>query len=50
MPISLRGDYEAEMVRAAAKWSKDGPQVRRLLALTAIYEGAARSKAAKIGG
>ena len=26
MPIPLRGDYDAEMVRAAAKRSKDGPQ------------------------
>jgi transposase len=50
MPISLRGDYDAEMVRAGAKRSKDGPQARRLLALAAIYEGAARSEAAKIGG
>jgi transposase len=50
MPIPLRGDYDAEMVRAAAKRSKDGPQARRLLALAAIYQGAARSEAAKIGG
>jgi transposase len=33
-----------------AKRSKDGPQARRLLALAAIYDGAARSEAAKIGG
>ena len=26
IPIPLRGDYDAEMVRAAAKRSKDGPQ------------------------
>src|ERR1700729_756695 len=38
------------MVRVAAKRSKDGPQARRLLALAAIYEGASRSEAAKIGG
>jgi len=38
------------MVRAAAKRSKDGPQARRLLALAAIYEGATRTEAAKIGG
>jgi transposase len=37
-------------VRAAAKRSKDGPQARRLLALAAIYDGATRSEAAKIGG
>jgi transposase len=34
----------------AAKRSKDGPQARRLLALAAIYEGASRTEAAKIGG
>jgi transposase-like protein len=50
MPISLRGDYDAAMVRATAKRSKDGRQVRRLLALAAIYEGARRTEAAKIGG
>ena len=31
-------------------WSKDGPQARRLLALAAIYDGASRTEAAKIGG
>jgi transposase len=50
MPIPLRGDYDAEMMRAAAKRSKDGPQARRLLALAAVYEGATRTEAAKIGG
>ena len=50
MPIALRSDFDAEMVRAAAKRSKDGPQARRLLALAAIYEGASRSEAARIGG
>ena len=29
---------------------KDGPQARRLLALAAIYDGATRTEAAKIGG
>ena len=50
MPIPLRADFDARMVRAAARWSKDGPQARRLLALAAIYEGASRTEAAKIGG
>jgi transposase len=50
MPIPLRADFDAPMVRAAAKRSKDGPQARRLLALAAIYEGASRTEAAKIGG
>ena len=50
MPIPLRADFDAQMVRSAAKRSKDGPQARRLLALAAIYEGATRTEAAKIGG
>ncbi len=37
-------------MRAAAQQSKDGQQVRRLLALAAIYEGASRLDAARIGG
>ena len=50
MPIPLRADFDAQMVRAAAKRSKDGAQARRLLALATIYEGATRTEAAKIGG
>jgi transposase len=50
MPIPLRTDFDARMTRAAAKRSKDAPQARRLLALAAIYDGATRSEAAKIGG
>ena len=51
MPIPLRADFECadgegcrEVVEA------DGPQARRLLALAAIYDGASRTEAAKIGG
>jgi len=36
MPIPLRADFDAQMVRASARRSKDGPQARRLLALAAI--------------
>jgi transposase len=50
MPIPLRADFDARMVRATARRSKDGPQARRLLALAAIYEGASRTEAAKVGG
>ena len=50
MPIPLRSDFEAPEVRAFARRTKDGPQARRLLALAAIYEGASRTEAAKIGG
>lgn len=50
MPIRLRDDFEAQMCRAAARQSKDGPQARRLLALAAVYEGSTRTEAARIGG
>ena len=50
MPIPLRADFNAGLGRAAAKRSKDGPQARRLLALAALYDGAPRTEAAKIGG
>ena len=50
MAIALRSDFDGAMVRAAAKRSKDGPQVRRLLALAAIYDGVRRTEAAKVGG
>jgi transposase len=47
--IGLREDFDAKALRALAKRAKDGPQARRLLALAAIYDGARRSEAAKIG-
>jgi len=50
MAIPLRVDFDAAMVRAAARRSKDGPQARRLLALAAVYEGATHTQAAQIGG
>jgi transposase len=50
VPVPLRGDFEAGQLRGLAKKTKDGPQTRRLLALAAIYDGATRSEAAKIGG
>ncbi len=50
MPIALRADFDAAALRAWAKKSKHGPQARRLLALAAIYDGASRTVAAKIGG
>ncbi len=48
--IGLRKDFSAEALRALARRSKDGPQARRLLTVAAIYDGATRSEAAKIGG
>jgi transposase len=49
-PIPLRQDFDASQLRGLAKKTKDGPQARRLLALAAIYDGAMRTEAAKIGG
>ena len=48
--IPLRADFDARQLRLIAKKAKDGPQARRLLAVAAIYDGALRSEAAKIGG
>jgi len=50
MPIPLRSDFDAAALRGFARRSKDAPQARRLLALAAIYEGASRTEAARIGG
>ena len=50
MPVPLRGDFEASQLRAFARKTKDAPQARRLLALAAIYDGASRTDAARIGG
>src|ERR1700690_4527994 len=50
VPIPLRRDFSAPQLRGLAKKSKDGPQARRLLTLAAIYDGATRSEAAKMGG
>jgi transposase len=49
-PIRLRDGFDASQLRVLARKSKDGPQARRLLALAAIYDGATRTEAAKIGG
>jgi len=50
MPVPLRTDFDADGLRAIARKTKDGPQARRLLALAAIYDGATRTEAARIGG
>src|SRR6185369_4689935 len=50
MPIPLRSACDAARVRVAARESKNANQVRRLLALAAIYDGASRAEAAEIGG
>ena len=49
MAIPLRADYAAGQLRSVAKASKNSAQARRLLALAAIYEGASRTEAARVG-
>lgn len=48
--LGLRLDFDGAELRWLARSSRDAKQVRRLLALAAIYEGAPRSEAARIGG
>jgi transposase len=50
MAIPLRSDFDASQLRVLARETKNAPQARRLLALAAIYEGASRTEAARIGG
>jgi transposase len=47
--VGLREDWDAVRVRAAARAVRDGDQVRRLLAVAAVYEGKERTEAAQIG-
>ena len=49
-PIPLRSDLTADDLRQHARRSRDANQARRLLALAAIYDGATRTEAARIGG
>jgi transposase len=48
--VAFRADFTGAGLRALARSSRDANQVRRLLALAAIYEGGARSDAAQLGG
>ena len=50
MAIPLRSDFGVSQLRVLARKTKSAPQARRLLALAAIYEGASRTEAARIGG
>jgi len=50
MALVLREDFDAAQLRLYARQSDDADQVRRLLALAAIYDGASRAEAAEIGG
>jgi transposase len=48
--IAVRTDYTAGEVRQFAKCAKDAAQVRRLLAIAAVLDGASREDAARAGG
>jgi len=48
-PLPLRPDFDAPTLLRLARRSKDAAQSRRLLALAAIYDGALRSEAARLG-
>jgi len=48
--VAVRSDYTSGEVRGLAKRAKDTAQVRRLLAIAAVLDGASRAVAAKIGG
>jgi len=48
--ISLRDDFSSADLHGFAKASRDADQTRRLLALAALYDGARRAEAARIGG
>ena len=49
-PIAVRTDFAAVEVRRLARRAKDSDQVRRLLAIAAVLDGASRAQAAKVGG
>src|SRR3977135_2939958 len=48
--VGLRDDFTASDLRRLAARAKDADQVRRLLALAAVYDGMDREMAARIGG
>ena len=50
MTIFLRTDCDAPSVREAARSAGDAAQVRRLLAIGAVYDGMTRADAAQVGG
>ena len=48
--VRLRSDFGGAALRTLARASRDAKQVRRLLALAAIYEDGTRGEAARISG
>ena len=47
--LVLRSDFDGAALRHLARRTNDANQARRFLALAVIYDGAARSQAAKVG-
>jgi len=45
--VRLRGDFDAATVRGLARRAVDADQVRRLLAIAAVYDGMSREEAAR---
>ena len=48
--IAVRADFSSQKLRRLATRVRDAAQARRLLAIAAALDGAAREEAAKIGG
>jgi transposase len=48
--VPLREDYDAAELRRIARLASDNRQIRRLLALAAVYDGMSRAEAARVGG
>ena len=48
--VGLRDDFDGPALRVLAKASKGAAHARRLLAVAEIYDGGARTDAARIGG
>lgn len=48
--VCLREDFDSRVLLSLAHKARDAKQVRRLIALSVIYEGGSRTDAAKIGG
>jgi len=48
--ITLRDDFDAPTLRQLSRRCRDTRQVRRLLALAAVYDGINRADAARAGG
>jgi len=48
--IPLRDDYDSSRLRRLSLRCRDNRQIRRLLALAAVYDGMSRTEGARIGG